>query len=165
MKDLDWLPAFVEQHLSFTGKCFRHCDKLTSMKAILQDSNRVLGAYICPDGFVSQVVYFSQKPDLNWFNDTISNQVGADNFTTNDVRLATRHGWELGREALQTLEKQLGPNPSIREVYWTRYAKTDEQKQVAISLCVGDSSRSGCLKLFAHPSNQVQKLCSACKRR
>jgi len=102
---------------------------------------------------------------LKWFNDTIASQVGAENFTSNDVRLATRHGWELGDHALGDLETQLGPNHSISEVYWTRYARTDEQKQVAISLCIGDSTRPGCLKLFAHASNQTEKLCPICRRK
>lgn len=122
----------------------------------------VLGAYVCPDAFVSQVVYFSQKPDFNWFSTTITNQVGADNFTPHDVRLATRHGWELGPKALEALVSQLGKNPTISEVYWTRYPKTD--KDPAISLCIGDGSRAGCLKLFAHDRNQTEKLCPACRR-
>jgi len=161
---LDWLPKFVEEHLRFTGKCFRHCDKPTSMKVIFQDSARVLGAYACPDGFVSQVVYFSQKPDLNWFNSTVSSQVGTENFTINDVRIATRHGWELGGNAQESLTEKLGPNATITEVYWTRYARTDAQKQVAISLCTGDGSRPGCLKLFAHESGKTEKFCPTCRR-
>ena len=161
---MDWLPKFVQEHLSFTGKCFRHCDKPTSMKVISQASNLVLGAYTCPDGFVSQVVYFSQRPDLKWFNSTLSSQVGPENFTTNDVRVATRHGWELGGDAYERLKAQLGPNPSITEVYWTRYARTDEQKRIAISLCTGDGSRAGCLRLFAHESDKVQRFCPACRR-
>jgi hypothetical protein len=133
------------------------------MKVISQDSTRVLGAYTCPDGFVSQVVYFSQRPDLNWFNSTISKQVGPENFTTNDVRTARRHGWELGANADESLKAKLGPNSSLTEVYWTRYARTNAQKQIAISLCTGDSSHPGCLKLFAHESGNVEKLCLACR--
>lgn len=160
---MDWLPQFVEKHLSFTGKCFRHCDKPTSMKVISQDSNHVLGAYVCPDGLVSQVVYFSAKPDLKWFNKTISDQVRT-NFTTNDVRLATRHGWELGGDSQETLKRHLRSKPSITEVYWTRYARTEAQKQVAISLCLGDRTRPGCMKLFAHEISSVEKFCPACRK-
>ena len=164
MKCMDWLPEYVERHLSFTGKCFRHCDRPTSMQAIIKDSTRVLGAYICPDAFVSQVVCFSERPDVKWFSDTIADQVGADNFKPRDVRLATRHGWELGGQARKTLETQLGKDGSISEMYWTRYARTDAEKQVAISLCVGDASHSGCLRLFAHDRNRTSGLCPACSR-
>ena len=164
MTALDWLPKFVEEHLSFTGKCFRHCDKPTSMKIISQDTNRVFGVYTCPDGFVSQVVYFSQKPDLDWFKSTIESQVGAENFTSNDVRVATRHGWELGGNALESMQTALGPNQSLIEMYWTRYPRTDAQKQVTISLCTGDRSRAGCLRLFAHDSGKVEKFCPICRK-
>ena len=133
------------------------------MKLISADSTRVLGAYVCSDGFVSQVVYFSPKPDSKWFNDLISGQVGEENFTSKDVRLASRHGWELGGNAVATLEAKLGTNPSITEIYWTRYPRTEAQKQVAISLCTGDSSQSGCLKLFAHDRNSVERFCPSCK--
>ena len=164
MKGLDWLPKFVADYLSFTGKCFSHCDKPTSLKVISQGSTHVLGAYACPDAYVSQVVYFSQRPDLKWFNDTIAGQVGIENFTTDDVRVATRHGWELGENADANLKANLGSNSTITEVYWTRYARTDAQKKTAISLCIGDQSRPGCLKLFAHESEKVERLCPACRR-
>jgi hypothetical protein len=134
------------------------------MKVLVQDPTRIIGAYVCPDGFVSQVVYFSQKPNLKWFSDTIVNQVGSENFTTNDVRVATRHGWELGGGAVETLEAQLGPNPSVTEVYWTRYPKTEAQKQIAISVCTGDVSHPGCLRLFAHDRNEIERLCPTCRR-
>jgi hypothetical protein len=133
------------------------------MKVIVEDSTRVLGAYVCPDGFVSQVVYFSQKPDLEWFTDMLTSEVGVENFAPNDVRVASRHGWELGGNALETLEAKAGTKSPITEVYWTRYARTDAEKRIAVSLCIGDQSRSGCLKLFAHDRNVVERFCAACK--
>jgi hypothetical protein len=160
---MDWFPEFVREHLSFKGKCFRHCDKPTSMRLIVEDSTQVLGAYVCPDGFVSQVVYFSQNPNLKWFTDKITNEVRRENFSHNDVRVASRHGWELGGKALETLEAKAGINSTITEVYWTRYPRSDAEKQVAISLCIGDRSRTGCLKLFAHDRNMVERFCPSCK--
>ena len=160
---MDWFPEFVRAHLNFKGKCFRHCDRPTSMRLMVEDSARVLGAYICPDGFASQVVYFSQKPDLKWFTDMITSGVGQENFTTDDVRVASRHGWELGGNALETLEAKAGTDSPIIEVYWTRYPRTDAAKQIAISLCIGDHSKLGCLKLFAHDRNTVERFCPACR--
>ena len=164
MSDPEWLPKFVERYLNFTGKCFRHCKAPTSMKLMLREPTRIIGAYACPDGFVSQVVYFSQNPNIKWFSDTIISQVGADNFTSNDVRLATRHGWELGRNAVETLQAQTPTKPSVSEVYWTRYPKTEAQKQVAISVCLGDDSRPGCLRLFAHGRDKTERFCPTCRR-
>ena len=133
------------------------------MRLMVEDSARILGAYVCPDGFVSQVVYFTQKPDLKWFTDKITSEVGQENFTSNDVRVASRHGWELGGNARETLEAKAGTNSEITEVYWTRYPRTDAEKQIAISLCIGDPSKSGCLKLFAHDRNIVERFCAACR--
>jgi len=161
---LEWVPEFVEKYLSFQGKCFRHCDKPTSMQIVSQNGAQVLGAYVCPDGFVSQVVYFSLKPDMRSFEEMITTQVGEENFTLNDVRVGSRYGWELGGDARKLVETNLGSDGKITEVYWTRYARTDAEKKVAISLCAGDSSRKGCLKLFPHDSGVAEKLCPICRQ-
>jgi hypothetical protein len=160
---MDWFPEFVLKYLTFTGKCFRHCDKPTSMRVVSQNSTSVVGAYVCPDGFVSQVVYFSLKPDMQWFERMLSDQVGMENFSPRDIRIASRHGWELGGTAREIVEANLGQGASIREAYWTRYAKTEEQKQLAVSLCQGDGSKAGCMKLFMHDRGSVERLCPACK--
>jgi hypothetical protein len=123
----------------------------------------LVGAYVCPDGFVSQVVYFSTKPDPKWFEDMVSSQVGKENFAHDDVRVASRHGWELGNNCFETLEAKLGANPSITEIYWTRYPKTEDQKRVGISLCSGESSETGCLRLFAHDRGNVERFCPMCR--
>ena len=133
------------------------------MKVLVEAPTLVLGAYVCPDGFVSQVVYFSQKPDLKWFTDKLTSEIGRENFASRDVRVASRHGWELGGNALQILKEKAGDNSTVTEVYWTRYAHTDAQKQVAISLCIGDRTRPGCSKLFAHDRDSVESFCPTCK--
>ena len=162
---MEWFQEFVLRHLTFTGKCFRHCEKSTSMKIILQEPDRIAGAYVCPDGFISQVVYFSLKSDLEWFIDMLSSQVGKENVNRRDVRTASRHGWELGPDAQETLEAELGRGATIKEVYWTRYPKSETEKQQAVSLCIGENSRTGCMKLFMHDRNSNEKLCPACKAR
>ncbi len=159
---MEWFPEFVLKYLNFTGKCFRHCEEPTSMRVISHDPDRLVGAYVCPDGFVSQVVYFSLKPDLKWFEDLLSSQVGRESVSQKDIRIASRHGWELGGNALDTLEAKLGQGASIRELYWTRYPKTEMEKQQAVSLCIGDNSKTGCMKLFFHDRNSGEKLCPAC---
>lgn len=160
---MDWFPDFILKYLSFTGKCFRHCEKPTSMKVISRDSANLVGAYVCPDGFVSQVVYFSLAPDQPWFEAMLSDQVGKENLSQRDIRVASRHGWELGGQAQGTLQSKLGERGAIREIYWTRYPKTDAQKQQAVSLCMGKVSRAGCMKLFIHDRNSLETLCPSCK--
>jgi len=160
---MDWFSEFVLKYLSFKGKCFRHCDKPTSLHVLSQEPSGLIGAYVCPDGFVSQVVYFSQSPDMKWFENRITSQVGEENFATNDVRIGSRHGWELGGDAQQRLETELGKNKHVTEVYWTRYARSDAQKRVAISLCLGEGARKGCLSLFAHDLERLERLCPNCR--
>lgn len=161
---MDWFPEFVHKYLTFTGKCYRHCEKATKVKVISQDSNHVMGAYVCPDGIVSQVVYFSLKPNLTWFETLLSDHVGRENVDTRDIRLGTRHGWELAKGAQEELEAKLGPGGSIKEVYWTaRYPKTDIQKQMIVSLCIGNGSNAGCLRLFMQEKEANERLCPACR--
>jgi len=160
---MDTLPELVLKYLTFTGKCFRHCEKPTAMKVVSHGSNRLVGAYVCPDGFVSQVVYFSTQPDREWFRRTLSDQVGSENVSDRDIRTASRHGWELAEGAQEAFKSNFGAAAVIHETYWTRYPKTEEQKQQAVSLCVGDGTKAGCMKLFMHNRNSVERLCTSCK--
>lgn len=160
---MDWFPEFVQKYLTFTGRCYRHCERPTSLKLTSQDSSHVMGAYVCPDGVVSQVVYFSMKPDLTWFENLLSSQAGKENVSSRDIRVATRHGWELGGDAEATLQAKLGPGALIKEVYWKRYPQTDTQKEQLLSLCLGNGSRAGCMKLFIHHKDSNEKLCPVCR--
>lgn len=133
------------------------------MKVITQGEGRVVGAYVCPSGFVSQVVYFGPNPDLEWFRNMLTEQVGQGNVSVRDIRVASRHGWELGAGAQESLESKQGRGQPVKEIYWTRYPKTEEQKRQAVSLCIGNSSRVGCSRLFIHDRNVEEELCPACK--
>jgi len=156
---MEWFPVFVRKYLTFTGKCYRHCDKPTSMKVLSEGSTEVVGAYVCPDGIVSQVIRFSVKPNSARFQDTLSGQVGSENVSPRDIRVATRHGWELGSNATEVLESNLGAGGTVTEEYWRRYPKTDEDKKKAISIC------RSCNRLFVHDTDDKDRLCSACKKK
>jgi hypothetical protein len=156
---MEWFPEFVQKYLSFTGKCYRHCDKLTSMKILSQGSSQMIGAYVCPDGFVSQVIHFSVKPDLTSFQDLLADQVGAENVKSRDIRIATRHGWELGSGASQVLESSLGHGGTLTEAYWRRYPQSQEEKKQAVLLC------KSCNRLFIHRSDDGQQVCPTCQRK
>jgi hypothetical protein len=160
---MDWFPEFVLKYLNFTGKCYRHCGKPTAMTVLSQNSISLVGAYLCPEGFVSQVVYFSTRPDREWFENWIRAQVGQENVNQRDLRVASRHGWELGGNAQEILDSRLEEGASVTEIYWTRYPKTEEQKLQAVSICVGDESKVGCMKLFMHDRSSLERLCSSCR--
>jgi len=157
------LRTFIDNHLTFTGKCFHHCKNPTTMRIIKEARGKIVAAYTCPDGFVSQVVYLTDsKPDLEWFREFLSEQVGKRNVSERDVRIATRYGWELGGKTRRQIQSQLGPAGKLAEVYWTRYPKTELQKKKAISLCIGSSSKPGCMRLFIHSRKSKPVLCPEC---
>lgn len=135
------------------------------MKVISQNSDKVVGAYVCPDGFISQVVYFSLKPDATWFEGMLSNEVGRENVNPRDIRVAARHGWELGAGARDTIESRLGRGGVVHEIYWTRYPKTETQTRQGVSLCLGDASRMGCLRIFIHDKDSAERFCPSCKKK
>jgi len=161
--NMSTLRALIDHHLTFTGKCFHHCKNPTTMRIIKETSGRIVAAYTCPDGFVSQVVYFTDsKPDLEWFHEFLSQQVEKRNVGKRDVRIATRYGWELEGDARREIQSQLGPEGKLTEVYWTRYPKTELQKKNAISLCIGSPSKPGCMRLFIHSRKSKPALCHEC---
>ena len=133
------------------------------MKVLSQSSDSLVGAYVCPDGFVSQVVYFSTNADREWFHNMLREQVGDEAVNERDIRVATRHGWELGEGAEHAFKSSFGGGGVMQETYWTRYPQTDEQKQQAVSLCVGDGTKAGCMRLFVHNRNTMERLCPSCK--
>ncbi|HXY83640.1 MAG TPA: hypothetical protein VEH56_07940 [Candidatus Saccharimonadales bacterium] len=158
------LRPLIDNLLTYTGKCFHHCENPTTMRILHEADGKIVAAYSCPDGLVSQVVYFTDsKPELEWFREFLSQQVGKRQVSRRDIRLASRYGWELGGKARQMIASQLGPERKLTEVYWTRYPKTTEQKKITISLCIGDSSKPGCLKLFNHDRKSNPILCRKCK--
>jgi hypothetical protein len=158
------LRTLIDNYLTYTGKCFHHCENPTTMRILDEADGKVVAAYTCPDGLVSQVVYFTDsKPNLEWFREFLSQQIGKRQVSKRDIRIANRYGWELGGNARQTIGSQLGPERKLVEVYWTRYPKTAQQKKIAVSLCIGDSTRPGCLKLFSHGRKSNPILCPECK--
>jgi hypothetical protein len=156
------LKDFVNKYLNFEGKCRRHCNKLTTLDELWSNANNTVGAYVCPDGYVSKVIYFSIDPDINWFKKFLITQVGKKIFNDRDLRLATRYGWELESDASTAIRK-ISPTGMIKEVYWTSYPKTDEEKKLGVFLCSNIQKGERCRKLFIQEINSTNRLCQECK--
>ncbi len=156
------LKEFVNKYLSFEGRCQRHCDKRTSLIELWSDSDKMVGAYICPDGFVSRVIYFSIDPDVKWFKKFLLTQIGEEILYDRDIRQATRHGWELESDALIEI-RNVSPTDVISEVYWTTYPKTDEERRRGIFSCSDSQKGKGCRRLFIQEVNSPNKLCPKCR--
>ncbi|MFQ6074930.1 MAG: glutaredoxin family protein [Candidatus Bathyarchaeia archaeon] len=156
------LREFVERYLTFEGRCRRHCDRPASYVDLGLDSEDVVGAYVCPDGYVSRVVYFSVDPDIDWFRGFLSSQVGEGIVKDRDLRIATRHGWELGDEALAET-REISPEGVVREVYWTVYPKTEAERRRGVFLCSYPRGEKGCGRLFIQDIRAKSRLCPRCR--
>jgi thiol-disulfide isomerase/thioredoxin len=172
--------ALIHSYLTFEGKCYRHCEKRTSFKDLQPKQENipagVLGAYTCPENYVSRVVYFSEgDPRVEWFQDFLKKQVGEDRVRTRDIRFASRYGWELGRGAFESIRGlRVGESSSqtnkVTEVYWTFYPKSEEDKRFGTFLCLDEESlgesKRGCGRLFTQGlSPTKQELCPDCRKK
>lgn len=158
---LNPLLEFVKKHLVEDGvKCYRHCEQPTKFVPIFQSETSLVGAYVCPQRYVSRVVYFADNPDIEWFEGILREQVGAGRVRSRDIRRATRFGWELGREA----EKEIGQasrSGKVTQHYWTFYARTDEDGQSSTWLCPREEG--GCGKIYTKANSNDSILCENCR--
>jgi hypothetical protein len=156
------LKRFVNRFLNVQGLCRRHCGKSSRFRALWSNHESIIGAYVCPDGHVSRVVYFSGNPDPTWFREFLTSQIGEDIVAKRDIRPATRYGWELEGEAL-TVIKTISSTDSIKEVYWTMYATTEADKNRGVFLCSDRTKGTDCKKLFMQDIQSMHTLCPQCR--
>lgn len=121
----------------------------------------VVGAYVCPANYVSRVVYFAEDPNPDWFEKFLIDQVG-DRLRKKDIRMATRHGWELGGSAEDEI-LEISPSHTIKEYYWTFYAGSEDDKESGTFLC--QKREGGCGQLFNKLVSSESRLCPACSQR
>ncbi len=157
------LDDFVQRHLVFKVECRRHCDRPADYRVLSATPDEVVGGYICPDGFVSRVVYFSLKPNLDWFYTFLSDQLGKELVENRDLRTATRHGWELDENAAAELACLTSQEvPLIKEVYWVYHPKDDVEKTRGVFICSDPSQERGCGRLFLQEITSENRLCPRC---
>lgn len=148
--------SFVRKYLIAEGlPCGRHCDKPNRFVTLLEERERVVGGYVCPDNYIGHLVCFEPKDhNLAWFQNFVLQELGGGPLVRErDFRKATRHGWELGSEAEKEITSFNEPQRGIEEYYWTFYARGDEEKKTGNFLC------EACSKLFAQPLNSKNKKC------
>jgi hypothetical protein len=159
---IDQLLSFVEKYLVVNdAKCYRHCDRATKFVPIFRYDSTIVGAYVCPQNYVSRIVYFANNPDPDWFKEFLFDQIGKDRINPRDIRKATRHGWELGGNA----EKEISNVSKSREItqyYWTPYPATDEEKKYGVFICAKE--QGGCGKLYSKLKTDETKLCPSCQK-
>lgn len=152
--------SFVKKYLVVEGlPCYRHCDKPTRFASLVDDRKHLVGAYICPDNYVSRIVYFELQNEgdgMDWFKSFVRNELdGGSIIRDKDFRTATRHGWELGRDAENEIKSISNHSSSrgLKEYYWTFYPRNDDEKKNGNYLC------DKCGKLFTQPNSAKNKTC------
>lgn len=157
------LKEFVEAYLTFDGRCYGHCDSPSSFVDLRSDSDNVIGAYVCPGGYVSRVVYFSVCPDVKQLRSFLISQVGEEIVTDRDIRPATRHGWELGGDAMAEIG-EVSPTGVVKEIYWTVYAQTEDERRRGVFFCSHPRKGRGRNRLFVQDKKSTNRLCPECKQ-
>ncbi len=105
------------------GKCYRHCDRPIRSRSL---SSRLPGTWqvrACPSGVVSVTTYTEwtrRDPTANVRRVLRRWTVPSKLVRPWDLRIATRHGPELGRAAERVLRK-VRPTRGVRVVYWRVY--------------------------------------------
>jgi hypothetical protein len=155
------LKGFVDRFLNVQATCRRPCGKPSRLKELWANHESIIGAYTCPDGHVSRVVYFSESPNFVWFQKFLSSKLGEEIVAQRDIRPATRYGWELQGDALSELQT-ISSTGSIKEVYWTRYPTEADQNR-KVFLCSNHRKGTKCNKLFMQNIQSPNALCPQCK--
>lgn len=121
----------------------------------------VSGAYVCPDGAVSRVIYFSRETDTEMFKTFLEGQLGKDSVNMHDLRVATRYGWELKGRAYPEISNVF-KNSVVKQIYWTVYPKTEAERRQRVFMCQSHKGMRGCGKLFSQPIESENRLCQRC---
>jgi len=118
------LPPAVRAALrSPGGKCYRHCDRPIRIRSV---SSRLPGTWkvrACPSGVVSVTTYteWTRDDPTPKVRDVLRRwTVPSSLVRLWDLRIATRHGPELGRGAERAL-RAVRPTRGVRVVYWRVY--------------------------------------------
>ncbi|HLN50473.1 MAG: hypothetical protein ACLQD9_08145 [Thermoplasmata archaeon] len=161
------LPPTLEAALETTGaKCYRHCDKPLRIRRLRSRLPGFWSVRACPSGVVSVTDY------VEWTrrDPTVGVGIQLRRWTfpstlvrSRDLRLATRHGPELGRAA-ERLLASARPARGVRVVYWRVYpfrAKNGTERRLFV--CFRRTHPSPVF--FASAPSAASWGCPVCARR
>ena len=154
--NLSSIVRFAEDYLLTDISTCMRCKKPSKAAPIQRNEEGLIVAYVCPDSHVSRVVNIGTNPDLKSFEHFLRNQLG-ERVRSRDVRKATRYGWELAGDAENRIPDK------IIQVYWTFYARNENEKEFLTILCSKQSG--GCGKLFTRSIAEESVLCPDCSKR
>jgi len=164
------IEGFVTRYLAHPGKCWGHCEEHTKFKKIYSDEAKVVGAYVCPGGFVSRIGYYSLFPNLTWFIAFLQGRSVAASFREEDFRVATRHPWELSAprvwirriaslmrasDMAATVTASHAPY-LMKTIYWSP-PHGSEKELKGVFIC------KQCESFFLQPKTSRTTICSRCR--
>ena len=160
------LPPVLRRALAAPGgRCYRHCDRPIRT---LRPASRLPGSWqvrACPSGVVSVTVYaeWTRRDPTPAVREMLRRwAVPASLVRRWDLRLATRHGPELGRPAERFLAAER-PRRGVRVVYWRVYPfRGRDGKERRLFVCGRTAHRSPVF--FAALSAGPTPKCPVCAR-
>lgn len=118
------LPAVLRTALASPGgKCYRHCDRPIRVRRFSSGLPGTWQVRACPSGVVSVTVYteWTRRDPTPAVKKALQRWTVPPSLVRSwDLRIATRHGPELGRSAARVLVAARPPR-DIRVVYWRVY--------------------------------------------
>lgn len=143
----------IGSRLSGSTPCYGHCKSEARHHMIDGEGGRI-ACFSCSTGYVSRIVMYSKDSCAESLKSFVSKAVkGAMDIREEDIRVATRHPWEMG------LEEDAAPDVILREAYWTQYyrrTKSDDPARTALFRC------TSCGTLFTQPLNSDHSVCAGC---
>ena len=163
----------VQKYLILPGQCYRHCSSPTSFMQLLKEEERIAGAYVCPSGSVSRIVYFDTNSDVTSLKNLLSLHLVDIPIRDEEIRVATRHGWELGIDPVKMTEENRitfhGSEP-VMQLYWapprhrtSHQTRGPSDAGTSAFLCTGNEEKEGCKRIFLEQTDSSVRLCPRCR--
>jgi len=161
------VPAVVREALAWPeGTCYRHCDRPVRRRRI---ASRLPGTWevrACPSGVVSVTLYteWTRRDPTPEVRSALRRWTQPPSLVRRrDLRIATRHGPELGPEAARFLAAAR-PARAVRVVYWRVYPfRARDGTDRRLWVCFRRAHPSPVF--FAAPPTASSSECPECRRR
>jgi hypothetical protein len=144
------MKGVVTERLAGPFQCLGHCREEATLK-FLDAKSGLLGAVVCPSGYVSRLISYGPVADPGGLRSFVSAKTGgALPVREGDIRVATRYAADLGLG---------GRGRILGEAYWTQNygkGKSQDPGRAALFLC------SSCGELFVQPASAKSSLCDRC---
>jgi len=161
------LPAVLRAALASPGgKCYRHCDGPIRIRRFSSALPGTWQVRACPSGVVSVTIYteWTRRDPTAAVKKTLRRWTVPPSLVRSwDLRIATRHGPELGRAAARTLAAAKPPR-GVRVVYWRVYPfRGRDRTERRLYVCFRRTHPTPVF--FASPPTATSSNCPECLRR